>query len=397
MPYPQLKRDKLIIKPLAQRPNKLAIVKDHVNPLQAPVPLGDAGTRVMGELVDRIKAARRADRPVVLAFGAHTIKNGLAPVLIRLMEQGWVTHLATNGAGIIHDWEFAYLGQSSEDVREHVSRGEFGLWQETGFFINLALVIGACEGLGYGESVGKMIEREGLTIPSVDDLTLLIKDAAEDGGYYRKCEAPVVTGVSPVRDKVDAGHEAGDYDRIAAAADLLGVIRTFDLKSGWMAIPHPFKAYSAQAAACRLGIPFTGHPMIGHDIIYNHPMNHGAAIGRTALRDFLSFAESISRIQDGVYLSVGSAVMSPMIFEKAFSMSQNLALQKGSPIDRHFIAVVDLAQSSWDWRNNGEPPKENPAYYLRYCKTFSRMGGQMRYLCADNRDFLLTLAHMLGK
>jgi hypothetical protein len=397
MPYPQLDRGKLVIKPLSQRPNKLAIARDHVDPLQAPSPLGDAARKVMGELVDRIKAARRADRPVVLAFGAHTIKNGLAPVLIRLMEQGWVTHLATNGAGIIHDWEFAYLGESSEDVRENVSRGEFGIWQETGSLINLALVVGAFEGLGYGESIGKMIEREGMTIPSVEDLTLLIKDAAGDGGYYRKCEVPVVTGVPPVRDKVGAGHQAGDYDRIAAAVDLLGVIRKFNLKSGWMAIPHPWKAYSAQAAACRLGIPFTGHPMIGHDIIYNHPMNHGAAIGRTALRDFLSFAESIRRIQDGVYLSVGSAVMSPMIFEKAFSMSQNLALQAGTRIDRHFIAVVDLAESTWDWQKQGEPPKENPAYYLRYCKTFSRMGGTMRYLCADNRDFLLILAQLLGK
>lgn len=363
MPYPQLDRGKLVVKSLKQRPNKLAIEKDQVKPGDAPRELGAAETKAMSEIVGRIQLARRAKRPVVMAFGAHTIKNGLAPVLIHLMEQGWLTHLATNGAGIIHDWEFAYQGQSSEDVKENVSRGEFGIWQETGFYINLALVVGAYEGLGYGESVGKMIESEGLNIPTSDDL---------------------ISEVSNI--KSDA----------AAAADLLGVVRKFDLKPGWMAVPHPFKAYSAQAAAYRLGIPFTGHPMIGHDIIYNHPMNHGAAIGRTALRDFLSFSDSISRIQDGVYLSVGSAVMSPMIFEKAFSMSQNLALQKGSPIDRHFIAVVDLAESSWDWQKNGEPPKDNPAYYLRYCKTFSRMGGQMRYLCADNRDFLLTLTHMLG-
>lgn len=364
MPHPQLDRDKLVVKSLSCRPNKLAIEKDHVKPGQVPGRLAAPEMKALGELVARIRAARRASRPVVMAFGAHTIKNGLAPVLVRLMEQGWVTHLATNGAGIIHDWEFAYLGQSSEDVQGNVARGEFGIWQETGFFINLAQVVGAYEGLGYGESVGKMIEREGLDIPSVDDLISEIKDF--------KSNAP-------------------------AALDLLGVIRKFDLKPGWLAVPHPFKAYSAQAAAYRLGVPFTGHPMIGHDIIYNHPMNHGAAIGRTALRDFLSFAASISRIQDGVYLSVGSAVMSPMIFEKALSMSQNLALQNGDRIDRHFIAVVDLAEATWDWQKNGEPPKDNPAYYLRYCKTFNRMGGEMRYLCADNRDFLLTLTQMLGE
>ena len=83
-----------------------------------------------------------------------------------------------------------------------------------------------------------------------------------------------------------------------------------------MKIPFPFKQYCVQAAAFRLGIPFTGHPMIGHDIIYTHPLNHGAAIGRTALRDFLTFANAVNGLDQGVYMSVGSAVMSPMIFEK---------------------------------------------------------------------------------
>jgi len=62
----------------------------------------------------------------MIAFGAHTIKNGLGPVLIRLMEEGWVTLLATNGAGIIHDWEFAFQGASSEDVRTNVELGQSG-------------------------------------------------------------------------------------------------------------------------------------------------------------------------------------------------------------------------------------------------------------------------------
>jgi hypothetical protein len=56
---------------------------------------------------------------------------------------------------------------------------------------------------------------------------------------------------------------------------------------------------------------------------------------------------------------------------------------------------VDLAKALWDWQKDGEPPPDNPVYYLRYCKTFSRMGGTMRYLAADNRDFLLTLLHKL--
>jgi hypothetical protein len=87
--------------------------------------------------------------------------------------------------------------------------------------------------------------------------------------------------------------------------------------------------------------------------------------------------------------------MSPMIFEKALSMAQNLKIQNNSHIDNHFMLVVDLAKAEWDWSRKGEPPHDNPAYYLRYCKTFSRMGGEMHYMTADNRDFLLELNHEL--
>jgi len=89
-------------------------------------------------------------------------------------------------------------------------------------------------------------------------------------------------------------------------------------------------------------------------------------------------------------------VMSPMVFEKSLAMAQNLHRQQGQRITNHFIVVVDLAVATWDWQAAGEPPMDNPAYYLRYCKTFSRMGGQMRYVTADNRDFLLNLVQALG-
>ncbi len=154
-------------------------------------------------------------------------------------------------------------------------------------------------------------------------------------------------------------------ERAAAAIDLLAACREFGLPAGCMSVPHPQRSLSVQAAAYRLGIPFTGHPMIGHDIIYTHPLVSGAAIGRTGMRDFLRFAASVSRLEGGVYLSVGSAVMSPMVFEKSLSMAQNLALQAGTAIAAHYILVVDIAQSAWDWSRAGEPPASDPAYYLR--------------------------------
>jgi hypothetical protein len=368
MPYPKFDRNLLDVKKLANRKNKVYIEKDHIPVTETPKNLSEKGIRLIEKTAERIKKARSLNRSVMLTFGAHTIKNGMAPTLIALMKEGWVTHLATNGAGIIHDWEFAYQGKSSEDVRENVELGQFGIWDDTGFYINLALVAGAYEGLGYGESVGKMIYTEGLDIPELSFLYELAKQKMET-----------------------------EPEMAAAAIDFAGVIKHFHLIPGWMNIPHPFKKYSVQANAYEMKIPFTGHPMFGHDIIYNHPMNHGAAIGRTAENDFLAYVKSVSNLEDGVYLSIGSAVMSPMIFEKSLSMSQNIEIQHGGHIDSHYMLIVDLAESDWDWAKDGEPPMDNPAYYLRYCKTFNRMGGEMHYLTADNRDFLLALYQQLQK
>ncbi len=365
MPYPQFDRFAVKMEPLAARENKKVIERDHVAPTAVPNPLPGAAVRLIEELVGRIRRAREDERPVMMVFGAHAIKNGLGPVFLKLVHDGWVTHLATNGAGVIHDWEFAFQGQSCENVEAMVRAGRFGNWQETGFFINLALNVGAYEGKGYGESVGAMIEQEGLAIPGARALLAEI-----------------------------SRHAADEPARAAAAADLLSVVRRFELAEGWMPVAHPWKRFSIQAGAYRAGVPLTGHPMIGHDIIYNHPMNHCACLGRVAERDFLTYAESVSRLDGGVYVSIGSAVMSPMIFEKSLSMAQNLAIQRGAHIDRHFLLITDLAESTWDW-TRGEPPEDNPSYYLRYNKSFSRMGGTMRYLQADNRDFLLTVAHML--
>ena len=172
--------------------------------LKKPAHLSELGHFLIEKTVDRIHSARKENRSVMLTFGAHTIKNGMAPTLIALMNEGWVTHLATNGAAIIHDWEFSFQGKSSEDVRDNVEHGQFGIWDETGFFINLALVVGAYEGLGYGESVGKMISMEGLQIP---EHSLLHEEAIR----------VVIT----------------NPDRASSAIDLAGIIQKFHLQPGF--------------------------------------------------------------------------------------------------------------------------------------------------------------------
>ncbi len=367
MSAPLFDRGRLRFRPLGERRNKVHIEQDHVSP-DAPPPGLSAEARLrVAEAAAAVRSGRAAGRAVILAFGAHAVKNGLAPVLIRLAEQGWLTHLATNGAGVIHDWEFAYQGASSEDVRENLARGQFGLWQETGLYLNLALAVGAHLGLGYGEAVGSLVQREGLDIPAAEAL-------AEE-----------------VRSLV-----GGQPEQAAAAADLLAVLHRLEVPAGFLSVPHPWKRFSLQAAAFRLGLPFTAHPMFGQDIIYSHPASSGAAVGRAAERDFLSFVSSMAGLSGGVYLSVGSAVMSPMIFEKALSMARNAALSEGRRVEDFRIFVVDLAPPSWDWVRDGEPPPEHPAYYLRFMKTFSRAGAPVAYVQADNRAFLAGLCAELG-
>lgn len=368
----RLDRRLLKMHPIAERHNKLRIEQTAVLPDSTTPELSERQATQVRRTADHIRTARQSDKPVVLTYGAHLVKNGLAPVVIRLMEEGWVTHLATNGAGSIHDWEFAYLGQSSEDVESNTARGEFGTWEETGRYINLAVTVGGFNDLGYGLSVGRMIAEDGLDIPSQDALKSAISKAITE----------------------DVQSES-----LGALSDMLHITSTFDLPAGRMEIPHSFKEYSIQSAAHRLGIPITIHPGIGYDIIYTHPINCGGAIGRGAVRDFLTYTDSISKLGDGgVHLAVGSAIMAPMIFEKSLSMANNLSIeQTGKPLADYHLSVVDIQDGGdWDWAE-GEPPMENPAYYLRFCKSFYRMGGTLDYLCLDNRAFLLGLYAELRK
>ena len=145
-------RERIKTGPLKDRRDRVNIEKEHIDSSSYSVNLTDSSLALAEKAAADIREARKKGAAAMLVFGAHSIKNGLAPVFSSLIEQGWITHLATNGAGIIHDWEFAFQGTSSEDVRENVSKGQFGTWEETGFYLNLAFLVGAYRGLGYGES-----------------------------------------------------------------------------------------------------------------------------------------------------------------------------------------------------------------------------------------------------
>jgi len=152
MPYPTFDRSRLKLEPLAKRTHDMSI--DHVLKLDKLVPPFD--NPLLHEVAKRVLKAKQSDSQVIMMMGAHVIKRGLSRFVIDLMERGLVTHIGLNGAGAIHDFELALIGATTESVARYIQNGQFGLWQETGL-INTAIADGVQVGLGFGESVGRMI------------------------------------------------------------------------------------------------------------------------------------------------------------------------------------------------------------------------------------------------
>ena len=130
------------------------------------------GNKDFDELVARIKTAKAAGKEIIFSMGAHVIKCGLSPYLIALMKEGYITHIAGNGACSIHDFELAYLGGTSEDVPTAIEDGSFGMWEQTGGWMNEAIQSGVAEGYGYGESLARYIDAHPEKFPYKDDCVL---------------------------------------------------------------------------------------------------------------------------------------------------------------------------------------------------------------------------------
>ncbi|MGH9141607.1 MAG: hypothetical protein ACRD2I_10775 [Vicinamibacterales bacterium] len=256
--------------PIKSRKSK-ARVEDFGRPATPGGSMGDFVASLPGMLaaadfktiVDAIVEARRADAGVIWGLGAHVIKTGLGPILIDLMERGFVSALATNGASVIHDFEIALAGATSEDVDEALGPGRFGMADETGRLLNAAINEGVGAGLGIGQAVTRFL-------------------AATQPQFARQ---------------------------------------------------------SILAAAARLNIPVTVHIAIGTDIIHMHPAASGAALGEGSLRDFRYFVSNVARLEHGVYLNCGSAVVLPEVFLKAVAIVRNrgIALGQLSTVNLDFI------------------------------------------------------------
>lgn len=150
----------------------------------------------------------------------------------------------------------------------------------------------------------------------------------------------------------------------------------------------PHKDTSVLAAGVRLGVPVTVHVGIGYDIIHEHPNFDPAAFGTASYRDFLSVCDTVDKLEGGVFLCMGSAVMGPEVYLKALSMARNVAHQEGRRIANFTTAAFDLIQIEGEW--NTEAPKTNPQYYYRPWKTVLVRtvadGGESFYVCGDHRQ-----------
>jgi hypothetical protein len=263
---PRIEQERIRTVPLARRDNK-------VRAEEFALPPGDdvsfraflsslpdiLQAQSFTRVIDAIIAAANAERAVVCMIGGHVVKTGLAPLLIDLMRRGAITHLAGNGSAVIHDYEVARFGGTSEDVEAGLADGTFGMAEETGREMNTAFRRGMKEGWGMGESLARAL---------------------------------------------------ADADCAQPENSLL------------------LQSHS-------LGVGFTVHAAIGAEIIHQHPHADGAAIGATSFTDFHRLAAHLPRLEGGVVLNIGSAVIMPEVFLKALTISRNL--NAGAP--REFTAA----------------------------------------------------------
>ena len=223
---------RLRVYPLAER-RSLTSVDEILRDPDSPAPVLDARTDAqVRNCAAAIGAARARGAGVVMMYGAHLLRNGAAPLLTQMMRRGWLTHLATNGAGTIHDWEYASFGRSTESVRENVATGTFGSWDETGRNLMLALLAGGLRGEGYGRALGRFIAEDGASLPAAEELEsqLRAEPASELAG---------------------------------ARADLLRLMCAHGLPAGRCQLEHRWKQASILAQAFLNGVPMTVHPGIG--------------------------------------------------------------------------------------------------------------------------------------
>lgn len=263
------------------------------------------GARDLRAAVGAVLGSRRRGRPVLALSGAHVLKTGMGPGLIRLIEEGILTGVAFHGAGAVHDVELGLFGATSEDVAAELHTGRFGMARETAAFVNEAAREAAKAGEGFGECLGRKLLGSG---------------------------------------RQRAGR-------------------------------------SVLAAAYARRVPATVHVAVGTDIVHQHPSFDGGATGEASARDFRILGAQLLAMQGATVLNLGSAVVLPEVFLKAFSMAVNLG---GDP--------TGLTTVAFDFIRHYRPAEN-------IVRRPTAKGGKGYYLVGQH-EFLLPLffhACLLGK
>lgn len=159
--YPLLNKKNLKTIPIKER-KSLVNVRDFGKPVGVGVDFNEffasqphfGAQKDLCALIEHMKAARKSEKPIILGMGACTVLNGLNPIIIELMERGWISALAVNGEFMIHDFEIAFCGETCQEMTESLHSGHYGNIEETGIFLNIALKEGNTRQLGAGEAVG---------------------------------------------------------------------------------------------------------------------------------------------------------------------------------------------------------------------------------------------------
>jgi hypothetical protein len=293
MEFPPLDFDRIRTYPIRERPNKV-----HLNELARAWKTGgnlaqfiDSLPRILAgndfrAVVDATVAAVRQQRPVLVMMGAHTIKCGLNPIFTDLIKRGAISAIALNGAGAIHDFELAYIGETSEDVQRGLDDGSFGMIDETGRLMNQALAAGVTQGIGAGRALGEAIVT----------------------GQFRNRELSIL-------------HQ--------------GIVSQ---------------------------LPVTVHIAIGTDIIHQHPTTDGRVLGEATYLDFQKFASVVAKLEGGIVLNIGSAVILPEVFLKALTIARNL----GHTVENFTTVTFDMVRHYRSTENVVRRPthKGGHGYYI---------------------------------
>ena len=293
MEFPPLDFSRIRTYPIRERPNKV-----HLDELARAWKKGGGFAQFIDSLprllvgndfraiVRATATAVRSNKPVVAMMGAHTVKCGLNPIFVDLIQRGVINAVAFNGATAIHDFELAYIGETSEDVQRGLDDGSFGMIDETGRLMNLALAAGVKQGIGAGRALGEAIVT----------------------GQFRNRE---------------------------------------------LSILHQGVASS---------VPVTVHIAVGTDIIHQHPTTDGSVLGEATYLDFQKFAAVVAKLEGGIVLNIGSAVVMPEVFLKALTIARNL----GHKVENFTTVTFDMVRHYRPTENVVRRPthKGGHGYYI---------------------------------